>query len=959
MKYKLLKEEFLKDINCHGTVYEHIKSGARVVCLKNDDPNKMFAVGFKTPPIDSTGLTHILEHSVLCGSKKFKVKDPFVELLKTSLNTFLNAFTFPEKTMYPVASLNEKDFKNLMEVYMDSVFYPAIYEHEEIFLQEGWHYEINSKDEPITLNGVVYNEMKGAFSSADQTLSREVKKSLFPDNAYGFESGGDPRFIPDLTYESFKKFHSTYYHPSNSYIYMCGDINFEERLQWLDSEYLSKFDKIEVNTTIELQKPFDEPKYITKEYPVGEEDSLDNKAYLSYNVVLSNILNVKECLAFDVLSTVLFDNNSAPVKLALLKAQIADDIYASYNDLYQPYIGITAKNANPDNEQKFIDIIDSTLREVVKNGVNKEDIISQMNFNEFKMREANYQGMPSGIIFGINSLNSYLYDDSKPFEYLDSLKYYDELKKDLENGYFEQLIEKYFLNNNHKTYVKLVPSKEIQAKNQALLELKLDEYKKSLSDEEILALIEKNKALKVYQATPSTKEELDTLPKLSKDDISKEPRRYTINKDKINDIDLYHSVYFTNEICYVNMLFDIKNFSIEELQYAKILAKLFCELDTTNYSYAQIDRLIKQKTGGINTYLSIKTDSSGNDLMHFNIELSALKDNLPFALSLVDDQIKNISYDDKEHIGDLLRQIKSMLQAAVAQAGHEFALQRALATKNYAAYVENQISGYGFVQFLNDLVNKYNSNPDSVIEKLKAVSKKIFGCNNLILQTTCKDEYDFVKEQLVQFTEGLNVLEISSERPNVALPEGNFALKTPFDVNYVAVANTFDPKLYTGAYRVVSNILSMEYLWMQIRVKGGAYGAFFRMAEEGNVIFVSYRDPNIKSTYEAYENASAFLESMNPTNEEMEQYIIGAFGGVDDAPHASTLGKRAFLAMLTGQTFEKRMKSRTEALNCTVNDIKSFAKIIREVVTKGTKATVGNANAIEDNKQYFDEIKNI
>ncbi|MBQ3253218.1 MAG: insulinase family protein, partial [Acholeplasmatales bacterium] len=582
--------QFIEEIQSNVTIYSHNKTKARVCTIENDDNNKVFSIAFRTPPINNGGLTHILEHSVLCGSNKYPVKDPFVELLKSSLNTFLNAFTFPDKTMYPCASQNDKDFKNLMSVYMDAVFYPLIYKNEEIFMQEGWHYHILDENDPITYNGVVYNEMKGAFSDPQQVLIRTIMHSLYPDTAYGYESGGDPKYIPDLSYEEFKDFHSKFYHPTNSYLFLYGNCNMEERMNWLDKEYLSNFDSIDFNTEIEYQHPFNKPISKSVYYQVGEDEDLNNKTFLSYSTVFPSTLDTKLMIATEILITALFSTPGAPLKEALINAKLGEDVDSMFDDgLLQPLLSIMVVNSNPDKENEFISLIDKELKKIVDNGLDKKILESLINFAEFKARERAFSArMPQGLGVEMTCLSSWLYDEDHQFDKLETLKYFKELREELKTDYFENIIKDYILNNNHKSYVRLEPSYTASNDSTKEIEEKLKNYKDSLSKEELYELIEKNKKLKEYQSTPSTKEAVDTLPKLILEDINPNPEKF--NLEVLNgNYKILFSDYFTNDIAYVKYYFDISHMNLDDLLYVNLFTDLFKQMSTDKHTYQEIN----------------------------------------------------------------------------------------------------------------------------------------------------------------------------------------------------------------------------------------------------------------------------------------------------------------------------------------------------------------------------------
>ena len=480
--YEVLEKRRIDDLNSESYILKHKKTGARVALLSNDDENKVFYIGFRTPPKDSTGVAHIIEHTVLCGSKKFPLKDPFVELVKGSLNTFLNAMTYPDKTVYPIASCNDADFQNLMHVYLDAVFYPNIYKTQNIFRQEGWHYEMEDENSELTINGVVYNEMKGAYSSADDVLSREILNSLYPDTTYGIESGGDPLCIPDLTYEEYLDFHRRYYHPSNSYIYLYGNMDMAEKLKFIDEEYLSDFDSISIDSRVEMQPAFDQPREIHRQYSIMKDESEEDNTFLTYNCSVGTSLDRKKYVAFDILDYALCSAPGAVLKKALIDKGIGKDVYSDFNNgIQQPIFSIYARNANADQKDEFVSCIRSVLEDLVKNGIDKKALLAGINLYEFKYREADFGRFPKGLLYGLQVLDSWLYDDMKPWINIEANETFDQLKKEVETDYFEKLIQKYLLDNNHKTVLLLEPVKGLTEKQDEELKEKLQHYKESFS----------------------------------------------------------------------------------------------------------------------------------------------------------------------------------------------------------------------------------------------------------------------------------------------------------------------------------------------------------------------------------------------------------------------------------------------------------------------------------------------
>ena len=547
-----------------------------------------------------------MEHSVLCGSKNFPAKDPFVELVKGSLNTFLNAMTYPDKTVYPVASCNDKDFQNLMHVYMDAVLYPNIYNHDKTFRQEGWSYKLDEKDGELSYNGVVYNEMKGAFSSPEGVLDRVVLNTLFPDNCYANESGGDPEVIPQLTYEQFLDFHRTYYHPSNSYIYLYGDMDMEEKLRWLDEEYLCHYDKKDVNSEIHLQKPFDEVQEKTFEYSIASDESTEENTFLSYNKVIGTTLDRELYQAFEILDYALLSAPGAPLKKALTDAGIGKDIMGSYdNGVYQPIFSVVAKNAEESQKDEFVKVIEDVLRDQVKNGINQKALLAGINYNEFRYREADFGNYPKGLMYGLQVMDSWLYDENQPFIHIEALETFEFLKNKVGTGYYEELIQKYLLDNTHGAIVVVRPEQGRTARLDAQLQDKLQKYKESLSEVEVEKLVADTKALEEYQSEPEAIEKLEKIPVLRREDISREIAPFFNEEMKLADVPVVYHEIETNGIGYVNVMFDLSGVSAEELADVGILQSVLGIIDTENYEYSELFNEINVNTGGIGTSLEL------------------------------------------------------------------------------------------------------------------------------------------------------------------------------------------------------------------------------------------------------------------------------------------------------------------------------------------------------------------
>ena len=963
--YELVTKQDIPDIHSMGYLLKHKKSGARVMVLENDDENKVFNIAFRTPPADSTGVAHILEHSVLCGSKKFPLKDPFVELVKGSLNTFLNAMTYPDKTMYPVASCNDQDFKNLMHVYLDAVFFPNIYEKEEIFRQEGWHYELEDVDSPLTLNGVVYNEMKGAFSSPEDVLDREVFNSLFPDTPYGVESGGDPKCIPDLKYSEFLSFHSRYYHPSNSYIYLYGNMDAAERLNWMDEEYLSKYDAMPVTSVIARQEPFDKMKELVMEYPITENEPEEQNSYLAYNVVTGDSLDVERCTAFEVLDYTLLSAPGAPVKQALLDAGMGKDIMGSYEDgIYQPFFSIVAKNADPANKEKFVQLIQDTLGEIAEKGIDKKAIAAGINYMEFRFREADFSSFPKGLMYGIDVFDSWLYDDKKPFDYLKRLDIFASLKEKAKTRYFEELIEEYLLSNTHASIVVVNPKRGLAAKREKELEYKLAAYKDSLTLEEKERLAAETKHLKEYQDEPETEEALRTIPLLTRKDISKEGAKlYNTPKQVGDTLVLYHDLY-TNGIGYLDLLFDTKAVPESLIPYLGILKSVLGYVDTEHYTYSQLFNEINARSGGILFGLQVFGNAEKpQDNKHMaGVKAKALYEDIPFVFEMIREILCTSKFEDDKRLYEILAKMKSRMQMSMASAGHSTAVARALSYFSENAYFQEKTTGIDFYKFLDELETNFQEKKEDLKEKIKELMVYVFRPENLTVSYTADQKgCRGLEEEVQKLKAVLCTKEIMPGSFAPVLEVKNEGFQTSGQVQYVAAAGNFREVgySYTGALRILKVMLSYEYLWTNIRVKGGAYGCMSSFRRNGDGFLVSYRDPNLVKTLEVFRKTGEFIRSFDADEREMTKYIIGTISEMDVPMTPSGKGNLSLNAWFSKVTEEDMAKERQEILEAQPEDIRKLAGIVDAMMEQNRICVVGSEEKLEQEKQIFGELRNL
>lgn len=964
-EYEILDEHRVEDVQSDGFILRHKKSGARIAILSNNDDNKVFYIGFRTPPEDETGVPHIIEHTTLCGSKKFPVKDPFIELAKGSLNTFLNAMTYPDKTVYPVASCNDQDFKNLMDVYLDAVFNPNITKYEEIFKQEGWHYELTGKDDELKINGVVYNEMKGAYSSPDEVLSSQIYRSLFPDNTYSKDSGGNPEYIPKLTYEAYLDFYHKYYHPSNSYIYLYGDMDVVERLEWLDKEYLSLYDYKKVNSEINKQPAFDEIKNVEAQYSITMDDSQENKTYLSYNRVVGDTLDEMLYQAFDVLDYALVSSPGAPVKQALIDAGIGDDVYGSYDaGILQPVFSFVAKNANASQADEFENIIENTLKEVVKTGINKEALLAGINSSEFKFREADFGQFPKGLLFGLNCLDSWLFDDMKPFIHLECLGTFAKLRKAVDTDYFEKLIQEYLLDNTHGSSVTVKPKRGLGNEREEALAKELSDYKASLSDEEIKKLIEDTEHLKKYQEEPSSDEDLRKLPMLTRADMKKNAMPFSNIEDELLDVKVVRHDIESNGIDYISFLFDAGDFAQSELGYLGFFTNALGLVSTEKYSYTDLANATNIYTGGISTGTASHPDikDRNNFVFKFEVKLKVLEKNLDKALELMEQMLLTSDFTDTKRLGELVAQIKARLQANLSSSGHLVAAMRSMSSFSRYALYQDELKGVAFYRSICRIEKELSESPKSVSDKLAAIAKKLFARNRMLISFTGNNEaYGNAKPSLEKVIAGFDKMSAVGNQAEVHFNTAKEAFIDASQIQYVAKTGDFicEGYEYTGALRLLRIILSYDYLWINVRVKGGAYGCMNTFLRSGESYFVSYRDPNLSDTLDVYDRIPEYIKSFSPDERDMTKYIIGTFSALDTPMNPEAKGSRSLSAYLEGITYEQIQKERNEILNAQPEDIRRLADLVEAVLKKDSICVIGNENMIKESAGLFENVEKL
>lgn len=954
----------IEEVNSDAYVMEHVKSGARLMYLDNDDDNKVFYIAFRTTPDNSKGVPHIMEHSTLCGSRKYPLKEPFVELAKGSLNTFLNAITWPDKTMYPIASRNDVDFHNLMDVYLDAVFYPNCLKNPQILMQEGWHYELENKEAPLTYNGVVYNEMKGALSSPEAIMEDRAMDKLFPDTTYGVESGGDPEVIPTLSFREFTEFHRRFYHPSNSYIYLYGDMDIDKTLEYLDGEYLSAFDRRNVDSMVKTQAPFGKRISVTAPYGIAENEDTEGKAIHALYNAFNDHMSTMDSLAFRILNYVLIDMDGAPLKQAVLDAGLGSDLSGSYGDSYkQPVWIVEVTGAEVDKQQAFADVVDSTLRSIALKGLDKDMLEAALNRTEFTARENDYQGRPKGLFYGVRAMDLWLYDRDP----MEALRYIDDintLRDNLKTNYFENLLLRYVIKNPHQVLLTMKPEKGLTEKMNRETAEKLAAFKSSLSDEQLDEIMASTKALKERQASGETEEALETIPLLSRKDLKRTVEEEVLEKENVSGMDHFHFDVHTNGITYLNLYFPLSGLTEEDIPYAILLSTLLRSLSTTKHSYGELARLSNAYTGGMSFAVNGygKVEDTNAYLPALTVRAKALTAKADKLLDLLGEVINHTLFTDTKRLKELILQEKSEWDMTAFSRGHSLVMTRLTSYFSRGGEFAEQ-SGLSYYYFLADLARKFDGEKEKLVAKLEEVSRKIFTRSGLFFETIGEEEEKkAVLSNLSLLVDDMEEGEKKEPRPFSFPPaEKNEAFRTSGKVQYVAKGGNFKSHgfAYTGALKVMETILRYEYLWKKVRVLGGAYGAFTQFLRDGTAILCSYRDPNLAETLKAYEDLPAYLENLTLSDREMTKYVIGTMAAAETQLTPSMKGERAMVHYLSGNTRESRMKIRDEVINCQVGDIRKLAPLVESVMKDPYICVMGSEDKIERDKALFDAVKSM
>ncbi|KHD37953.1 peptidase M16 [Clostridium acetobutylicum] len=962
--FKFESETVIDEINSKGRVFKHIKSGAVLVNLKNKDDNKVFSITFKTLPHDSTGVAHILEHSVLCGSRKFKVKEPFIEILKGSLNTYLNAATYADKTMYPVASRNKKDFMNLMDVYLDAVFYPDIYNTPEIIMQEGWHYDIKDEEDEIEYNGVVYNEMKGAYSSPISLLSRSMDEELFKGSVYGVDSGGKVENIVDLSYEEALSFHEKYYHPSNSIIYVYGDIDIEEVLEFINDNYLKDFNKKNIDADIKVNGAFSKVHEKELEYSISEGESENDKTYFGMSFVTGDALDTELSMGLELLEGILLEASSSPLRRAIVEENIGKDVFGVFDSsILKNTFSIILKDSNLEDKDKFKEVVKNTLKEIVKNGIDKKLINGIINAKEFALRESDFDSYPAGLVYNEKILESMLYGGD-PFINLRFNDVIKNIRKYAESNYFENLIEKYILNNNYGVFITVKPKKNLEEEREEELREKLRKFKDGLSKDDLKKLIASNRSLELRQDTPDSEENLESIPLIAIGDVKRDIETIEHKIIDENNAKIIWCPLNTRGIQYVSIYFEGKSVPQNMIPYASLLSSVIGKVNTEKYNFKELSNEAMENLGGMDFGLDVYSRPQNYEdyAPKFAVRAKSLREKLPKMFEIMEEIINHSIYDDYKRLKEIIDEIKSRMEMAIRGSGSRMASVRVGSYVSSAYKYLDTITGIDFYKFIVDISSNFEEKKEEIAANLKAASDYIFKRDNLIA-AYCAEEEDYET-----FSKLFNDFTLKLKNNNFKLNDYKFELKKLNEafmmstkVQYVAKGFNFRKFNFkhNGALIVLRTIANYDYLWNSIRVKGGAYGASMSLSRNGHLAFASYRDPNLLETLKAYEEMVSFVKDFNVNSREMDKYILGTISGIDMPLSNYSKCEKVTAQYLTGIDDEYMRKERLEILDCSVEDIKDSYDILKKLNEENCICVFGSEEKIKENKELFDNVVDI
>ncbi len=938
---------------------EYEKNGADLVWLDRADDNKTFSICFKTIPSDNTGVFHILEHSVLNGSEKYPVKEPFVELLKSSLQTFLNAMTFPDKTMYPVSSRNDKDFLNLMDVYLDAVLHPLSAKDPHAFLQEGWHFEMDGPEDTPRFNGVVFNEMKGAYASPDSVQEEKLTSLLFPDNCYGYDSGGNPEFITDLTYENYLKNHARFYSPTNARIFLDGSIDLCAVLGKLD-EYLRDFDHIDVDAEIPYQAPVT-PDELTIPYEIGEDDPDENKVLLAEGFVYGTYKDTLKSMAFSVISNVLTGSNEAPMKKAILERELAEDIsVVPYSEsLLQPFLAVTVDNTSLEKKDEVFGVIREVFAKAAESGLDRTRVDAVINNLEFTTREKDFGGMPKGLIYAMSSLDSWLYGGD-PMQNLLYDELFKELRKKVEEGYLEELIRTEILESRHFARLVMVPSRTLGQEKAEAEAARAREASKDWDDAKKQEVIDTFRKLRERQNAPDSPEAIASLPMLSLSDIPASVPRLQENVFELEGVTVLEHPNDTDGITYLDLHFSLSDIPQEELPEIAFYSALLSQLPTENFDILGLRSEIEANLGvfGAAPVVYALKGQDGREKDFLSVRLSFLRDKADAAVRIIKEVLGSSDFSDAQYIGNILKQMRFGMEQSVIGAGNQYGFRHALSCFTPAAAVTECISGLRYLRFLQALDRNFAENSAPVLKKLQALGAKIFTKSRLTISVTGAYADSLLPSILAVLPKG----DVPKVLERSAFPKENLAVIIPAEVGFATEAvHLSSIGLPAGSTaEVASQYLTFNHLWNTIRVKGGAYGAGFRADDQGSTAFYSYRDPNPSGSLAAFKACGDELRAFCADGSEaVDKYIISTISNTDPLLTPRTAGRLAASLYFRGMSHEDREAERAGILASDKEALASYSQVLDQALSEAAVCVIAGKPVIDAMAGCFDKVENL
>lgn len=956
--FKLLEKRFVKEVNADCYYFEHLKSGARLLKISTDDANKTFSIAFKTAPESDCGTPHIMEHAVLNGSKHFPVKSPFDVLSKGSLQTFLNAMTGSDVTIYPVASMNDKDYFNLMHVYLDAVFYPLIYQDDRILKQEGWHHEMTEKSGPVVYKGVVYNEMKGAFSNPSRELEYQAYKRLFPDNSYVYSSGGYPAAIPTLTQEAFINFHRRYYHPDNSYIFLYGNADLDRELKFIDAEYLVNYDQTGTRVTIPLQKPFNAVQTNTGYYSVGEDANTADQTYLAMYFVIGQNTDRALVMALQALADVLVNQESGPIRQALIEAGIGKEVSAGIDEIQQNVFQIVVQNANPADQDRFRDVIMTTLKTVAEKGLDKKALEGTLNRIEFQLREGN--DAQKGLTYNFQALPSWFFAND-PFVGLEYEKPLAKVKTALQTDYLESIIRSGFLENRHALLQVLEPKPGLEKENSTKIDAELAAFQAKLSESQAEKIMTETQELIDYQKREDSPEALATIPLLTLADINPKAEWLAIKENKVANVPVLQHETFTNDVVYTKLYFDARVLPVDLIPYAALLAEVLGSLNTANYDYKDLDVALNIHTGGFSTFLTTFLENREDAKLRpqFVVSAKAMQNKLDKMFELGAEIVNQTRYLDQDRLKVVLTRHQSRLDSRIRRDGLGYARTRLESYYTQDGMFNELSNGVEYYWFITDLTQQFEQKFNEISANLTRTAALLFNKDNLTAAVTCeKDDFGTYANALNRFITTLKDDKVALQSWEFDLEKKNEGLQTASKVQYVLKG--FDYKKlgysWSGKMQVLNQILSSDWLQTQIRVIGGAYGGFCAFNPSGRVFFASYRDPNLKETVVNFDATPEYLKKFTADASGLTRYIIGTVAQIDQPLTPSARGDRAVRRYFEKITATDLQRDRDAVLATTVQDIRAMEKMVGDILNQNAICVYGNEEKIQTEKDLFGNL---